>query len=162
MNSAMKMHTKTSLCRYYICLLFTEQKYFFCLEVELLRAQPCWFTLFPRREEKAWLMTSCTRLPHVPILHTSATHANLAHVCHTCQSCTRLPHMPILHASATHANLAHVFHTCQSCTRLPHMPILHTSATHANLALELRDYQTQNGSTQDSWLCFSHFEMFIS
>ena len=42
------------------------QKDFFCLEFELPRVQPCWFTLYQGRAEKSCLVMYLILLPHMP------------------------------------------------------------------------------------------------
>ena len=46
--------------------IYTNKKYLFCFEFELLEAQPCCLALYQWKTEKGWLVTFLMLLPHIP------------------------------------------------------------------------------------------------
>ena len=53
-------------------LSLLTQKYFYCFQFELPRAQPRWFSLHPGRAEKGWPVTCLILLPNIPALFTTS------------------------------------------------------------------------------------------
>ena len=56
----------SSACFIWLICQYSYKRTFFCLEFELPRVQPCWFTLYQGRAEKSCLVMYLILLPHMP------------------------------------------------------------------------------------------------